>query len=1481
MNSSQCDKSFGPYAHGCRGGFDLTLLFEESILIVPITVLLLLAAPCRATYLLRKNSVKVETNYWLYCKIILCLLLLASQIAFLICWTQPSAVATKASLPAASLSFVASISLLGLSYIEHVYSYRPSTVLNLFLLFSVLFDATRTRTLWLQGYNRPAAITALVATVVKILLLAVEAIEKRGFLRPQYRDLPSEVTSGVFSHWLFSWQIPLFRTGYSQNLQIESLFPLEKHFKSSYLQNQLQDAWGKTSKKGDYALMFTVFKSLKRPLLAIVFPRLCFIGFTFCQPSLISATLRWAERDSNSDDMSQGYGLIGAWFLVFVGLAVTTGQYQHMTVRATTMARGQLISMLYDNATDMSITAANPTAALTLMSADIERIDAGWRTAHDVWANLIEIVIAVYLLGRQLGLACLIPVGAAIFSIVGSVIAVSFVMARQAIWLEAIERRISVTSQMLGSMKGIKMCGLSSVLGTRIQAMREEELHISGKFRRLLIWNMVLAYLAPIFAPILSFMTYSLLAQSEGGKGNLDTNRMFTSLSLFALLQDPLASFVTALSSFMGSVGSFVRIQAFLNSEPRADDRMIQDRGNISGSLASKTSTSEHENGYVSPSTEPKVLVNEPLKGSLDGNSFVMKDASFGYDKNEKPVLSNIDAVVPSGKLTLVVGPVGSGKSTFLKALLGEVGIIEGSVHVSNPDVAFCDQTPWHMNGTVRDSIIAFSHPDERWYQKVLEVCALKRDLAQLPKGDLSTIGSKGIVLSGGQSQRVSLARAVYAQRPTIILDDVFSGLDAHTEEAVFHNLLGTHGILRDLNTTVIIASSRSNRLPYADHIICLDGTGTNCIQGSLKKLTESDNYVSRSSASAGDGTQLKAPGAAPTPASAPHELVDALATLDAALIDPEEDSASRRTGDVAIYMYYIRAIGWIPTMVFILAICAYIFCQSFPTIWLNWWAAANTKEPFTKLGYYLGIYAMLGGLSIFFLVLSTWQMIVTMVPLSGNNFHQSLLNTVLNAPMSFFAATDTGATINRFSQDLQLIDMDLPLSALNTFATFVLCIAGMILIAVGSYYTAIAFPFLLATLWIVQHTYLRTSRQLRFMDLEAKSPLYALFTESVTGLATLRAFGWRDALEKRHHELLDRSQRPFYLLYAVQRWLTLVLDMIVTVIAVLVVVLVTQLRGILPAGLIGVALVNIIQFSQHLKLLMTFWTTLETHIGAISRIKSFTTDIASEHEPQEKEQPPSVWPSKGTIVFDQVWAGYKESEHVLKNVSLSIEAGQKIGICGRTGSGKSSMVSSLFRMVDIHDGRILVDGLDISTIPREEIRTRLVGVPQDAFLIEGSSVRLNTDPAEGLTDAAIEEALKAVELWDIVTKKGGLDVPIEELHLSHGQKQLFCIARAMIRPSPIVILDEATSSVDARVDELVQCLVRERFQDRTVISVVHKLKSALDDFDMVAVLDAGELQEFGPPRELLAKGPQASAFASMYKSLTVEKKEDSGLEAI
>jgi ATP-binding cassette subfamily C (CFTR/MRP) protein 1 len=767
-------------------------------------------------------------------------------------------------------------------------------------------------------------------------------------------------------------------------------------------------------------------------------------------------------------------------------------------------------------------------------------------------------------------------------------------------------------------------------------------------------------------------------------------------------------------------------------------------------------------------------------------------------------------------------------------------------------------------------------------------------------------------------------------------MDDVSSGLDAHTENAVFHNLLGRDGILRRLNTTVIMASSRSKRLSYADHIICLGADGRISEQGSFDKLNSTGGYVSllhvpapdwtyeRTTPVATDGAGEPSHPAAPLPVApaaaaaaaaptspaiiAPAAAVAAAATtataitasaegdasveaakIEASAVSKEEpgnvnadesvdDKIGRRTGDTAVYTYYIRAIGWIPTLLFVTAIGCFIFCQAFPSIWINWWADANEDHPNERLGYWLGIYAMLGGLALIFLLAGCWQMIVTMVPLSGNAFHWSLLRTVLDAPMSFFAVTDSGITINRFSQDLQLIDMDLPITALNTFATFVMCIAQMILVAVGSYYTAIAFPFLIASLWLVQRVYLRTSRQLRFMDLEAKSPLYAQFTETLLGLATLRAFGWRGALEEKHHELLDRSQRPYYLLYSVQRWLTFVLDMFVASIAVLLLIIVSQLRGVLKSGMIGVALVNVILFSQYLKLLMMFWTNLETHIGAISRIKAFTSHTESEHLPEEKEEAPEAWPSRGSIAFENVSAGYKRSENVLKNLTLSIEAGQKIGICGRTGSGKSSLVSCLFRMIYLNGGRIIIDGVDISTLPREVVRTRLVGVPQDAFLVAGSSVRFNADPAGGLSDAAVEDALRAVELWDIVSEKG-LDAPVEDLHLSHGQQQLFCFARAMLRPSPILVLDEATSSVDAHTDALIQRVMRERFSGHTVLAIVHKLESALDDYDAVALLDGGELREFGSPRELLARGPEASAFAALYASLASgnKNKDDNG----
>ncbi len=432
------------------------------------------------------------------------------------------------------------------------------------------------------------------------------------------------------------------------------------------------------------------------------------------------------------------------------------------------MVRAGLVSMIYRKTGSLSLKDIDPATSMTLMSADIERIVQGWQTMHEIWGNAVEVGVAIYLLERQLGVACAVPVAVSIckflpqrdsdemdshavhhdlVSLLGSIFAMNFIMSRQAMWLEAIEKRISATSAMLSSMKGVKMCGLKDTLLTSLQKLRVDELQISKKFRKLIIWNMVfgrsqaslpliplqmadfhrhLAYLTQVFAPVLTFTVFSVRARNSVDT-TLDTARVFTALSLFALLSEPLASLVMALAAFLGAAGSFVRIQQFLVSDERAD-------------LGSKDEASE----------KPKLDQSAP-------GAITVERGSFGWDSDKDPLLKNIDLCVPWRNLTIVVGPVGCGKSTLLQALLGEVPALgeKGSVRLGSRSIAYCAQEPWHMNGTVRDAIVGCEEYDKRWYARVVHACCLRRDFRELPLGDSSRVGSGGIALSGGQSQRI------------------------------------------------------------------------------------------------------------------------------------------------------------------------------------------------------------------------------------------------------------------------------------------------------------------------------------------------------------------------------------------------------------------------------------------------------------------------------------------------------------------------------------------------------------------------------------------------------------------------------------------------------------------------------------------------------------------------------------------------------
>lgn len=514
--------------------------------------------------------------------------------------------------------------------------------------------------------------------------------------------------------------------------------------------------------------------------------------------------------------------------------------------------------------------------------------------------------------------------------------------------------------------------------------------------------------------------------------------------------------------------------------------------------------------------------------------------------------------------------------------------------------------------------------------------------------------------------------------------------------------------------------------------------------------------------------------------------------------------------------------------------------------------------------------------------------MLIRIVPRSGLKLHWTLLSVVMAAPLSFFATTDAGIILNRFSQDMTIIDTLLPISVMQI--GYVLCeiIWNAALICYGSYYLTAFIPILMLVLYTIQKFYLRTSRQMRLLDLEMKSPLFTHFTETQEGLVTIRAFGWQSGFLERFLQKLDASQRPYYLLYMIQQWLGFCLSMVVAAIAIVCVAFATSFKHQSSGSAIGIALLNIINFSSSLTQLISSWTQLETSIGAIARLKQLQADVLPEQQASECQIPPLTWPSNGSINFKNVSARYTDSgPDVLQKVNLSIAPGERIGICGRTGSGKSTLVALLFCLLPVREGGIVsIDGVDLAQLPQELVRSSIIAIPQEPYLLEGT-VRFNAAPRSAVfaaenepddgtaneesflpppSDAAIVAALEKVGLWTLIASRGGLSTLMSAIGLSHGQKQLFCLARALLLkstpsnasfpstttiPTPrILVLDEATASVDAITDAHVREVVRTEFDGFTIVCVAHRLET-LSRCDRVVVLDRGRVVEVGSPESL------------------------------
>ncbi|CCD53931.1 similar to ABC transporter [Botrytis cinerea T4] len=1451
MNASSvcvadADAFFGPRVDPCRRQFDFTLLFEQSVFTVGPSAIFIVLLSLRIPKLYREKRKTLPNSLWGF-KLIVISVILCLQIALLASWIVSQGQQTLVSIPAAVLSVIATIGLAALSNLENNRSIRPSLVICTYLLLSTLLDIAQTRTLWLQHGNTASSALFTSSVLAKAVLLCLEAFEKRSFLKDPYNRYPPEALAGVINASLFWWLNILIQNGHRNLLSLGDLFDTDQALSSSSLETKMQNAWQKQSRNGKYSLLFAILTSFKVSLLTLVFPRLCLIGFKFSQPLLINRAISLIETPETPGNQNIGYALIGATALIYLGLAISTAQYQHQIFRVITMIRGGLVCIIYNVTLALDAHSAGDSAAVTLMSTDIERIGTGFSSVDILWAGPIEAGIAAYLLQREMGLACIAPVIISLACTIGAFSIMKWAKHTQKEWVEAVQKRVAITSSALKSIRGIKMQGLTTRLSEDLQELRVQELEYAKPFRRNIIATAVTSNITTLCGPAITFIVYILIQRTKDS-ATLNVGQAFTSLSLISLLSAPVSEMVQTIPTFAAAMGCMERIQTYIRTKDRNDPRFSSpdsERISISEESRDDVNLVPHEIELQTIRSVMPASASHVQKTDL----ITIKDASFNFSPEGTPVLKDINLEISRGTLTLVIGAIGSGKSCLLKAMLGELPSSKGFVFTHTSNIAFCSQTPWLPNSKLRELVLAGSSYDEVWYNAVLKACVLNQDIATFPDGEETVVGSDGAALSGGQKQRLALARALYSRKDLILIDDVFSGLDYKTNKAVFRNIFGKEGLCKLHNITVVLATHAVEHLQSADNIIVLSNNGSILEQGHFRKLRENnDSHVK-------DLILHESPDMK----SAEIPIAEAMKNAPTKPKSLEPNDINRQDGDASVYFYFAKSVGRIYFCLFIGTVVLYTFSSEFQAVLLELWSKAETDHSGVYTNMYMGLYAMLSVLALCGIGGLLCVTLLSAGPYASINLHRTLLHTVMSAPYSWFTATDSGVTLNRFSQDMSLIDMELLIGIVDTFAGSFMAIAQAILIAIGAKYVGVILPLIIGTLYILQKVYLKTSRQLRLLDLESKSPLYSHFTETLSGLTTIRAFGWQTQSAEKNRELLDVSQKPYYLLYCIQRWLNLVLDLVIAGIAVILITFATQMRGTTSAGTLGIALVNILQFNSTLSFLIRKWTQLETSIGAVARVKSFEMNTLSENGSLEVNPPPPEWPVKAKVEFKDVTAAYGVDDPAVKGVSFCIEGGTKLGIVGRTGSGKSSLTLALFRMLELKTGDILIDNISISTLRRESVRCSFITIPQEPYFLSGT-VGFNADPFHSLDSQAIQTALVRVGLWDIICNNGGLEVPMNATPLSQGQQQLFCIARALIRKVAlgnkdhgILVLDEVTSNVDSASEEIMLRILDEDFKGWTVLAVAHRL-GTIRSYDRVLVLDKGSVVEDGAPEDLIRK---------------------------
>lgn len=867
--------------------------------------------------------------------------------------------------------------------------------------------------------------------------------------------------------------------------------------------------------------------------------------------------------------------------------------------------------------------------------------------------------------------------------------------------------------------------------------------------------------------------------------------------------------------------------------------------------------------------------------------------------------MSHINVTIPKGELVAIVGPVGSGKSSFLQACIGEMRQTGGSVQWGSDRVAYCSQSAWIQNATLRDNIL-FGQPfDEERYWEAVKVSELEADLAILPAGDLTEIGEKGVNLSGGQKQRVNIARALYYNAEIVCLDDPLSAVDAHVGKALFYNAIMS---LRAKGTTVLLVTHALHFLPDVDRIITLED-GHIAEMGTYDQLNTANGPFQRLVLEFG-GEKEK---------DEEEKKEDEAEAIEDSVVDSKKgkkvdrnhlsggkagekagatmQAEERNTGSVSLQVYlsyfkFGRGAYMVPLCVGSLALMQ--TTNILNSYWLIWWQ----KNHFDKsIGFYMGIYAMLG----IVVTILTFVMGCAMGFLSYyacKRLHHEAIQRVVYAPMAWLDVTPIGRIMNRFSKDVDVVDNQLA-DAVRMAANTIASVAGaVILITILTHYFVIAVAVVLVFYFFGALFYRSSAREVKRLDAILRSSLYSHFSETLSGLATIRAYRETETFVRENQKRMDIENRAYYLSITNQRWLGVRLDMLGALLVLIVALLTTASSTPITGGNAGIALTYMLTVAQAFSWMTRQIAEVENDSASVERLLYYAEELEQEKAQTRTDNPTrESWPEEGRISFKDIWLSYRPGlPSVLKGISFEVGSGEKVGIVGRTGAGKSSLLTALLRLVELSKGSIEIDGVDVGNIGLEDLRRKLAILPQEPLLFSGT-LRSNLDPFGIYDDARLNDALKRAYLIGDDTNTHGaatpivpvteaaserssshddekaalavpgdatpgrnvsrinLDTVIEEegANLSVGQRSLVSLARALVKNSKIILLDEATASVDLETDAKIQQTIREEFGNRTILCIAHRLRTILS-YDRIAVFDKGELAEYASPLELFER---------------------------